>query len=265
MDKEKFLKSGLLEQYVLGLTDEKDSEEVERYAEAFPEIKAEIESMRKAMDDYARQYAVMSPKELKARVTKDIDEPEAGSRRSDPSGKQPASTEGSRWPTWLARGTMALLVILSLSFYQSKVAAGRKYEALSREYRNFQHDCSRQQAELEQLLEVYAFMNHEQTIPIRLESTGLIPEAEAIAYFNAQQKKVFINPTHLPVPPEGKTYQMWADVEGRMIDMGLIDGYSKKLQPMAFVEGAESLNITLEPEGGSEEPTVTLLCVNSEV
>ncbi len=265
MDKDKFLKSGLLEQYVLGLTDERESEEVERYAEAFPEIQAEIESLRKSMDDYARQYAAMPSEELKSRVSKDTDEMEAGRRRREKADGSHVSQESPRWGAWLARSIMALLIILSLSFYQGKVAADRRYQELSREYRAFQHDCTRQQAQMEELFEVYAFLNHEHTIPIRLESTGLAPEAEAIAYLNAIHKKVFINPTHLPEPPKGKTYQMWADVEGRMINMGLIDGHSKKLQPVAFIEGAESLNITLEPEGGSEEPTVTLLYVNSEV
>ncbi|MCO6476904.1 MAG: anti-sigma factor [Phaeodactylibacter sp.] len=266
MDKEKFLKSGLLEQYVLGLTDEKESEEVERYAEAFPEIQAEIKALRKAVDDYARQYAVMPPEELKARVNKEDTEKMAADRREpEKADKRTASEEGSRWATWLARGTMALLIVLSLSFYQGKVAAGRKYQELSREYRAFQHDCSRQQAQLEELLDIYAFLNHEQTIPVRLESTGLAAGAEAIAYLNTIQKKVFINPTNLPAPPNGKTYQMWADVEGKMINMGLVDGHSKKLQPVAYIEGAESFNITLEPDGGSEAPTVTLLYVNSEV
>ena len=96
-------------------------------------------------------------------------------------------------------------------------------------------------------------------------STGLAPDAEAIAYLNREAGKVFVNPTHLPAPPPGKTYQIWADVKGEMISMGLIDGNSKEMQPANFIEGTESLNITLEPEGGSEEPTVAMLYVNSKV
>ena len=53
MDKERFLESGLLEQYVLGLTSEEETREVERYAQAFPEIRAEIDLLRKAVRQYA--------------------------------------------------------------------------------------------------------------------------------------------------------------------------------------------------------------------
>lgn len=51
-------------------------------------------------------------------------------------------------------------------------------------------------------------------------------------------------------------YQMWADVEGEMINMGLIDN-KKDLLAMNYIENAESLNITIEPLGGSEHPDVS--------
>ncbi len=259
MDKEKFLQTGLLEQYVLGLTDEQESAEVERYANAFPEIKAEIEAMREAVEDYARRYDIMPPEELKARLVKDIDSPESPGRGDEATAR---SAGNARWALWISRGIMALLIVLSLSFYQRKVAVEGKYQALSSAYRAFQQDCARQQAGQERL---YAFLNDEHTIPIRLLSTGLVAGAEAIAYFNEGRKEAFINPTRLPAPPAGKAYQVWADVKGEMISMGLIDGHTKQLQAVAFIEGAESLNITLEPEEGSKEPTVSLLYVNAGV
>ena len=55
MDKERFLQSGLLEQYVLGLTSEEENEEVERYARAFPEIQSEIDILQIAVMQYAEE------------------------------------------------------------------------------------------------------------------------------------------------------------------------------------------------------------------
>jgi hypothetical protein len=56
-------------------------------------------------------------------------------------------------------------------------------------------------------------------------------------------------------------YQMWADVEGEMIDMGVISK-SKTLMAMAYIDHAESLNITIEPAGGNDHPTVARLVTN---
>ena len=80
-----------------------------------------------------------------------------------------------------------------------------------------------------------------------------------------KKKEVYLNTAGLPELDAEEDYQLWGDVDGEMINMGLINVNSEELQPMAFIEGAESLNITLEPEGGSEEPTVTLLYVNGSV
>ena len=62
-DKEKFLKTGYWSNMFLVYRRKR----VGRVEAAMPrrfEIKEEIESMRKAVDEYARQYAVMPPEEL---------------------------------------------------------------------------------------------------------------------------------------------------------------------------------------------------------
>ena len=63
MNKERFLASGLIEQYVLGLTTPDEAQEVERYARAYPEVQAEIDALRGAIEQYAAQYAVPPSKE----------------------------------------------------------------------------------------------------------------------------------------------------------------------------------------------------------
>lgn len=65
MDKEKFLSSGLLDQFVLGLTSEKEAKIVHRYAEVFPDIKAAIISLKSALEQYARANSVEPPSGLR--------------------------------------------------------------------------------------------------------------------------------------------------------------------------------------------------------
>lgn len=56
-DKE-FIKSGILEQYVLGCISSTESTEVELMAATYPEIKMEIEAIEKSMEAYAMEHAV---------------------------------------------------------------------------------------------------------------------------------------------------------------------------------------------------------------
>ncbi len=261
MDKDRFLETGLLEQYVLGLADEEESRKVEQYAEAFPEIQAEINSMREAVEHYAQQYAVMPPEELKARVMNEIDELET----DKPNSGKPASKSLSGWMAMASLAAIALLAVLALSFYKGKQSANEQYRQLSKEFLALQENCARQQEEKEELQQIFAFLKDQKTIPVHLKGTQLAPESGAVAYLNKEYKTVYLNPANLPAPPAGKTYQMWADVDGKMINLGLVDAHTENLQAFRLVSGAESLNITLEPEGGSEEPTVELLYANGKV
>lgn len=247
MDKEYFLKTGLLEQYVLGLANEDEARQVEHYVEAYPELQEELDSLRSALDEYAEKFMHLPVAELRTRAS-----------------GYPAKAAGLRFPAWTGAVVFALLgalAYLTLSFYNGKAVADRHYQLLVSEFDALQKECARQ----EQADRAYAFLSDVSTMPIALNNAGLLPEAFAVVYWNPGQQLAYINPVGLPPPPQGKAYQIWADVDGEMISMGLVDCRRRELQPVRFVENAENLNITLEPEGGSDGPTVSHLCANGKL
>lgn len=192
MNKEKFLRSGLLEQYALGLTNAEDSEKVEQFLESFPELRNELNAMQKAIEQYAEAHAVPPPPDLKSKVLSKIDDSETLDR-------------------------------------------------------------------------TFAFVSESETKTIVLGGTNIAPEAQAIVYWNEQEKAACLNILKLPDLPNDKQYQIWADVKGEMIDMGLIEDARESIQMVNFIADAESFNITLEPRGGSEHPTVELLQANGKI
>ena len=112
---------------------------------------------------------------------------------------------------------------------------------------------------------VYAVLKHPQTKTITLQGSSLAPEATAVAYWNESTKAGYVNLLNLPSPPAGKQYQIWADIDHKMVSMGLLSAENGTFQAIDFGENATSLNITLEPEGGSKTPNVDLLYVNGPV
>ncbi|WP_415947958.1 anti-sigma factor domain-containing protein [Streptomyces sp. KLOTTS4A1] len=72
----------------------------------------------------------------------------------------------------------------------------------------------------------------------------------------SQDKAVFVVSGMAP-PPEGKTYQLWFDDDGSMRSAGLMEpGRSEQTVLMSgAVSGASGMGITVEPAGGSEQPT----------
>lgn len=265
MDKEQFLKTGLLEQYVLGLTSEEESALVEQYAEQYPEIKREIKQMHNALEDYAKKYVSLPPEELKSRVKSSVNK-----MSSDSELYAEKVVPSSKPALFSLSSALLLLLILGLGFfsylfYQDKTTAERNYKELAVAFDTYKAECEKQQQQIADQDAVYALLQHSATQPVKLQGSQLSPGAEAVAYLNPVARKALINLTKLPSPPSGKTYQLWADVEGHMVNMGVVEFGRADFQAVTFIQGAESLNITLEPTGGSEEPTVELLYANGKV
>lgn len=255
MDKEKFLKSGLIEQFVLGITSPEETAEVERYAAAFPDIQEEIAQLRGAIEDYAKQYAIEPPAGTKDAILDEINTIQQNNITSPP----------TNWLSWLPMAAILASVVLAFNFYQKK----NKAEALLIETEDrlatFQKDCEEEKTRLQITQDRYAFLTNKSTQAVNITGTGLSPEANVVVYYNSESESALLNIVNLPEPPAGKTYQMWADVEGVMIDMGVFKVNDPLLREMFFIKDAESLNITLEPEGGSDHPTVSLLQANGKV
>jgi len=62
--------------------------------------------------------------------------------------------------------------------------------------------------------------------------------------------------TDMPPPPDGKVYELWLDHEEvGMVAAGLMNGTEPEVELEGDPATAIGFGITIEPEGGSEEPT----------
>ena len=258
MDKQQFKNSGLLEQYVLGLTSPEENQIVEEFVNTYPDIKKELDGFRNAMEQYAQQHAVPPPPRLKKTILKSIDDLE----------NAPLAKASNKWyqNLGLVLAMIATLVfgILALIESQGKKAYQKQLSVSQTALSTLQEDCASQLAKYQAIADMSGFIQDPSTRKVNLKGSGLVPNAQAIAYWNEDQSKGYLNLGSLPEPPAGKTYQLWADVEGVMIDAGVVKRTPQnQLIAVNFIEHAESLNITLEPEGGSTAPTVAFLQANA--
>ncbi|MEO0339595.1 MAG: anti-sigma factor [Bacteroidota bacterium] len=260
MSKKEFLNTGLLEQYVLGLTESEESQIVEQHLDLYPELRNEVFSMQNALEEYAKQYAIATPSGLKSNILNEIDRlddfSEGGHHISDNSSRM-----GYSWSTWVGYAALALITLGY--FYQTNRLKSTQdkleYQVAALE------TCNDNIAELEKSQAIYAFLSMPSTQAVTLSGTANAPQASSWVYWNEEEQNAYVNLGSLPQPPQDKQYQIWADVEGKMISVGLLDEQRTELQQISYIANAESLNVTLEPIGGSEEPTVSLLYVNGKV
>lgn len=83
-------------------------------------------------------------------------------------------------------------------------------------------------------------------------------------YRNRKTKEVFLDPTALPPPEEGNQYQLWSEVEGNVESLGTVLTGDIGFQQMENASGDGLFFITIEPVGGSAEPTMDQTVVQNK-
>ena len=86
----------------------------------------------------------------------------------------------------------------------------------------------------------------------------------AAVYYNAKTKDVYFLQTRMDQTPSDKQYQLWAIVDGKPVDEGVIencDGLCK----LKNISNPQAFAITLEQKGGSPTPTLTAMYVLGKV
>jgi anti-sigma-K factor RskA len=258
MNKEQFLNSGLIEQYVLGLTDSEESAIVEEFAQQDPAIANEIKELQLAMEQYAAQHAIPTPPGMKEKVMEKVGG-STGSIAASPTSPR----RGISLMSLLSFVGMCAALVLLFFQTQGKQAALKQLNKQTAEFEAFRQKCEQQQANSNQHIAMSTFFQDPATQAIELKGMNQSAATSALAYWNEKQEKGFVDLSGLPAPPEGKIYQIWADVDGKMINAGVLDSqFPYRVQTIKYIAQAESLNITLEPKGGSDHPTVELLQAN---
>jgi anti-sigma-K factor RskA len=93
---------------------------------------------------------------------------------------------------------------------------------------------------------------------------AVAPEAFAKVYLNKKDNVAYIDIKGLPTPPRGKVYQVWSLKMEPLTptSVGLIDPKNEAgdgIYKFMNFPDPEAFGITLEPEGGSETPTLSQL------
>ena len=259
MDRKTILEQGLLVDFLLGELSPQEENAVAKALKKDEVLRKEYRKLESDFEKLAMENAISPPigvrDSLEDRLKSDTREQETPVRSVR------SNNAYSQTRLMVAASLAAIFALSSFWLYNqwqtaeenTKLAREEQYE-LQRNYQNLSE-------EIEQVKEMYSVMNDQNAIPLLLKGNDLAPEARAIAYVNHKDRSVFVNPKALPALSEEETYQMWADVDGEMISMGLLPT-DQELVTLTYIDRATSLNITIEPKGGNDHPTVERLISN---
>ncbi len=242
-----FLEGDLLERYLMDTTSPMESKEVEHYIEKYPKVKKTYIELQENLEEYATSYAVSAPPELKEKILKRV--------RTKPKSTVPLLAI-------TACAATILFGIMTFMIWRQNQELLEDRRLTTQLIGNLNDDIVSNRETLQSVEEQFMILNNSSTEKYVLRGNRRARKLETVAYVNSLEKKSYVHVVALPELPDEQVYQMWADVDGHMVPLDILKITKENLVEIPYEERMASLNITIEPKGGSKEATVDNLVAN---
>ena len=251
MQKEEIISSGILEMYVMGLTSEQENLQVHQWIALFPEVKNEISRIEEDLEQYALENEIKPSAGVKEKIMRNIQTPSTDGVQSSAKAKVV-----NMLPFWkrLAAASVTLLLLSSLINFLYY----NKYEQEHKKAGETQQQLIAQETQNRSMKEDMNVVQNKYSVPVSLQGMPDAPEAAAKIFWMKNTGEVYVDPSNLPETPQGMQYQLWAIVDGKPVDGGMIittqKGNQYRIQKMKSFGKADAFAITLETKGGNPTP-----------
>jgi len=256
-----YIESGSLELYVSGALNHEEQKEAEAMIAQYPEVKAELEAIEKAFEDYAFAHAVDAPPAILTNILTKIKEENPAFNTGKTISLKPAQSTANNWVRYLAYAASILLFIsiaTNVYYYNSYKHASDQLSELQDANTFLTDKMDVVRAEYLSMETELNVVKNPAAIAITMKGQLISPSSTSVVFWDKSSGNVYLSAINLPAPEAGKQYQLWALKDGKPIDGGVFD-INGKLQKMNNIAGADAFAVTLEPKGGSIGPTMEQL------
>jgi len=252
-DIREFLESGVLEEYLIGAADEQTSRKVELYIDKYDEVSKAWIELQETFESIALDTDVKAPAEIKLAIENQINHEKTKSQK-------PKVAAVRRMNRIIVAASVAAFLFATLAIVQRSSVNQYKQEVaeLTQRINALEDELDEQNRQFAALETQYSVINDPNTQKVIINGNDNARGFVLVAYWNEQEQSSFMQIVNQPELPQKQCFQLWADVDGEMVNMGVIPN-ENGLIALDFKVDAESLNVTIEPDGGSEHPTVSRL------
>jgi anti-sigma-K factor RskA len=231
---QEYISSGIVESYVLGLASTEERREFEQLCLQYPELVEARTAFELSLEKQAMQNAVAPAAGLKQKIWNEIKE----------EAKVIPMQAPVRKINWLKYVAAASVILLAGSIYFN-ITLSDKNKKLQGNYNNTM-------AELSMLKEDMAMLTEKPEIKMAsLKGMPASPQSYTTVYWDTASHDVYLLVNNLPKPPTDMQYQLWALLDGKPVDLGMIsDDYFVKKNRLLLeakkAQNAQAFAITLE-------------------
>lgn len=259
MNVKEYISSGIIESYVMGLASEAERQEFEANCDQYPEIAEARNAFEVALEEQLLGDAVSVPGFLKGQVEEKVKSSDLESTIAQSEEKRTPVRSIGTW-RWVAA---ASLILMAGSIYWA-VTTNKKYQDLLTQNKKLETQVQQSTTEMKEVQDDLDKLRNHPMKTAALKSGD--NSAYAIVYWDtvSTSKDVYLMINNLPQPASDKQYQLWALLNGQPIDLGMIEVKQQRLlYRMKNVQNAQAFAITLEPKGGSQQPTAPPIAVSN--
>lgn len=273
MDIQAYIQSGIIESYVLGLATTEEVDEVEKLRLEYSEVNKAIQEFSEQLEEQARANAVLPPPDVRANILSLLQDESATSIPPVlPLYKEDTVTSlpVRHMRTWrFAAAASIILFLVSSAFnfhlYNRFKQSNSAYQTLLIERNSLQANNQVYETRLREWTTAAEMMADPKMAMIKMPGIKGKEDNMATVFWDTRNKDVYVMTNKLPKVVSGKQYQLWAIVNGKPVDAGVLDPTCTNLCKMKNMPQAQAFAITLENIGGSALPTMNALFVMGEV
>ncbi len=280
MDIKIYIESGIIESYVLGLAEPEEILEIERLKEEYPEVQQGIDDFSIAIEEQAFRNAVTPPQAIKEQLLALLqfgqgsisghDTPLVVAYNSSLNHDKPVVSIAPSTTNWkfLAAASIILFIvsaIANLLLYNRYTSTKSEYAALINERTTLQANNQVFQTRLKDYQSASEMMADPTIAMVQLKDPSHKNDNMTTVFWDSKSKDVYLLTNKLPAPNKNQQYQLWALVDGKPVDAGMLDPQCTSLCKMKNIPKAQAFAITLEKAGGSPVPTMDQLYVMGNI
>lgn len=266
MNTKEYIESGILDAYLLGALDAAEEAEVQANIARYPELAGELRRLEDAMLRMAEGMAMPPPLGLEDKIWDSLQPPvvttATGESKAGP--KTIAFEPGYRqkplvWRNAAVWAALAGSVALNLVLYNQTKKAGDERTAMNDNISKLQAEQQQLAAQVAQFNKAKEMMADTAMQTIVMHTVVKDHPMAATVYWSKAKGETYVAMNALPVPPQGKQYQLWVIRNGKPESMGVLPNDMANTPgiqkiPMNVTDG-QAFAISLEKEGGNPTPT----------
>lgn len=264
MNIQAYIESGIIESYVLGMADDLERAELEQLSQQYPEIRAAVDAFELSLEQHAMANAMVPAPRVKSAILSTLE----NEFKPDTEAKLVTMPlVQTSWLRYVAAASVILLVVSAATnvyFYQQFREASGQYQSLLIEKRSLLAQNDALQAKGLDLFNGMQIMSDPAFTKVSMPGIKAEENKLATVFWDKKKNEVYLLANRLPQTDTDTQYQLWAIVDGKPVDAGMIDRCNG-LCKMKNISNASAFAITLEKRGGSPTPNLQQLQVIGNV